>query len=144
MPCYRVVPLLAILAILVGSVRMTARAPAQEQEHPIAAQVKAAVKDPAQPFTLTVRLNIKEGVAAKFEAAFAKAVKATRREKGNRVYDLNRDTKTPTQYLVYERWQNVAALEAHLKSPHITALLAELGELLAAPPEVSVLVPAGD
>jgi quinol monooxygenase YgiN len=61
-----------------------------------------------------------------------------------RAYDLNRDTKTPTQYLVYERWQDVAALEAHLKTPYITKLLAELGDLVAAPPEASVFVPAGD
>jgi quinol monooxygenase YgiN len=145
MPCYRVVaPALAVLAVLIGSARMSSRAPAQEKENPITAQVKAAVKDPAGPFTLIVRLRAKEGAAAKFEAAFAKAIKATRQEKGNRAYDLNRDPKAPTQYLVYERWQSVAALETHLKSAPIITLLAELGDLLASPPEASVLVPAGD
>jgi quinol monooxygenase YgiN len=135
---------LLVVTVLAGSALVVIPAPAQEKENPIAAQVKAAVKDPAKPFTLIVRLRIKEGVAAKFEAAFAKARKATRQEKGNAAYDLNRDAKTPTQYLVYERWQSVAALETHLKSPHITTLLAELGDLLAAPPEASIFLPTGE
>ena len=136
--------LLGIAVALAGTLLVASRTPSEEKENPIAALVKAAVKDPAKPFTLVIHLKVKEGSEEKLEAAFAKAVKVTRQEKGNRAYDLNRDTKTPTAYLVYERWQSVAALEAHLKSSHITALLAELGDLLASPPEAHVLVPAGD
>jgi quinol monooxygenase YgiN len=33
------------------------------------------------------------------------------------------------------RWKSLADLEAHLNSPHITALLGEFKELLAAPPD---------
>ena len=139
-----VLSLLAVVAALAGSALLVPRAQAQDKENPIAAQVKASVKDPAKPFTLIIRLKVKEGAGEKLEAAFAKARKATRQEKGNRAYDLNRDTKTPTQYVVYERWQNVAALEAHLKAPYITTLLTELGDLVAAPPEASILVPAGE
>ena len=40
--------------------------------------------------------------------------------------------------------KTLAALEAHLKTAHIGMLLAELGDLLAGPPEVRVLLPAGD
>jgi quinol monooxygenase YgiN len=134
---------LVVLAILAGCAWVVSSAPAQEKENPIAARVKAAVKDPARPFTLVVRLKVKEGAAAKFEAAFARAAQATRQEKGNRAYDLNRDTQTATQYLLYERWQDLSALEAHLKTPYITKLLAETGDLLVAPPEISVLLPAG-
>ena len=132
------------LVIVASSLLTIAGAAAQEKEHPIAAQVKAALKDPTKPFTLVVRLKLKEGTGQKLEEAFAKAAKATRQEKGNRAYDLNRDVKMPTQYLVYERWQNVAALEAHLKTDYITALLAQLGELLASPPEASIFVSTGD
>jgi quinol monooxygenase YgiN len=141
--CRLVTSLLLVLAILMGWAWGVSRAPAQEKENPIVARVKAAVKDPARPFTLVLRLKVKEDVAAKFEAAFAKAAPATRQEKGNRAYDLNRDTQTPTQYLLYERWQNLSALEAHLKTPYITKLLAETGEMMAAPPESSILVPVG-
>jgi quinol monooxygenase YgiN len=141
--CRLVTSLLVVLAILMGCAWGVSRAPAQAQENPIVARVKAAVKDPARPFTLVLRLKLKEGAAAKFEAAFAKAATATHQEKGNRAYDLNRDTQTPTQYLLYERWQNLPALEAHLKTPYITKLLAETGEMMAAPPESNILVPVG-
>jgi len=115
-----------------------------QEPNPIAAQVKAELKDPAKPFTMLVRVQVKEGMQDKFEAAFAKAVKETRKEKGCLEYDLNRDTKDSTRYLVYERWKSLADLEAHLKTPHITALLGELKDLLAGPPEVRVMLPAAE
>jgi quinol monooxygenase YgiN len=139
---------LVVLAMLAGWASSGALAqekenPGQEKEHPIAAQVKAALKDPGRPFTLVVHLKIKEGAAEKFEAAFAKAAQPTRQEKGNRAYDLNRDAQAPTKYLLYERWQDLSALDEHLKTPYITKLLSEVQELQDGPPEVSVLLPAG-
>lgn len=131
-------------ALLVLSVLFVPGATGQEKQNPIAAQVKASLKDPTKPFTMIVSLEIKEGMADKFEAAMAKAIKPTRKEKGCVTYDLSRDTKTPTQYLLYERWQNLSTLEAHLESQHITTLLKELADLLAKPPELRVLVPAGE
>lgn len=116
----------------------------QEKLHPIAEQVKAGLKDPSKPFTLIVQLEAKEGMQAKFETAFAKAVKATRKEKGCITYELNRDAKTPTKYLLYERWQDLPSLDAHLKTPHITTLLKDLEELLAGPPDAKAMLPAGD
>jgi len=116
----------------------------KDEPHPIAAQVKADLKDPAKPFTLIIRLQVKDGMQSKFEAAFAKASKETHKEKGCIAYDLSRDTKDGTRYVVYERWKNLAALDAHLKTAYITTLLAELKEFLAAAPEVNVLLPAGE
>ena len=39
----------------------------QKMTDPIFAQVKAAVKDPAKPFTLLFRLQVKEGTRETFE-----------------------------------------------------------------------------
>ena len=64
--------------ILSLALLFSASATAQEQ-HPIAAQVKAELKDPAKPFTMLIRLQVKEGSQERFEAAFAKAVKSTRK-----------------------------------------------------------------
>lgn len=133
-----------VIAVLILSALVVPRASAQEQPNPIAVQVKASLKDSSKPFTMIVRLQAKEGAAAKFEAAFSKAIKPTRAEKGCLAYELNRDTKTPTTYLLYERWQDLASLEAHLKTAHITTLLKELGDLLASAPEVQVLIPIGN
>jgi quinol monooxygenase YgiN len=135
---------LVVLASLAGWTGAVSRASAEEKEHPIVAKVKAAVKGTDRPFVLVVRFKVKDGAAEKFEAFFAKATQETRKEKGNRAYDLNRDTQTPTQYLLYERWQDLAALEAHLKAPYITLVLAETGDMQAGPPEVGILIPTGD
>src|SRR4051794_30946591 len=114
--------LLALLLIV------PARAADEEKENPILAYVKAHVKDQKKPFTLVIRLTVKDGSAAKFEETFAKAARATRAEKGCITYDLNRDSDEAARYVVYERWKSVAALESHLKSEHIGALLKALPE----------------
>lgn len=136
--------LLSAAIVLSLSTLVASPARADEEPHPVVAQVKPHLKDPNKPFTMTVHLQVKEGAGDKFEAAFSKALKGSRKEKGCIAYDLNRDPKKATSYTVYERWQNLAALEGHMKTEHITALLKEIGDLLEGPPEVRVLFPAGE
>jgi hypothetical protein len=85
---------LAAVALALAALAAT-RAPAQEKENPIVAKVKAAVKDPSRPFTLTILLTVKEGAGEKFEAAFAKAATQTRKEKGCLAYNLDRNAAKP-------------------------------------------------
>jgi quinol monooxygenase YgiN len=133
-----------LLGVVAGFAACLAPASAQEKEHPIVTAVKANVKDATKPFTMLVHIKIKDGAAAKFEAAFARAITETRKEKGALAYDLNRSAKHPNEYVVYERWRNVAALEAHLKSPHIQALFAATGDRRDGMPEAKILVPVGE
>jgi quinol monooxygenase YgiN len=134
--------LFGITPLLLGGALATGVC-AQEKEHPIVTAVKANLKDASKPFTILVRIKIKDGTAAKFESAFADAVAGTRKEKGNLAYDLNRSTKNPNEYLVYERWQDLAALAAHLNTPHIQALFAATDDLRDGSPQADVLVPVG-
>ena len=122
----------------------TNRVAGEDKENPIIASVKSRLKNTDKPFTLIVRIKVKEGAGKQFEAAFAKAIPATRKEKGNLAYELNRDTQDPSRYLVYERWKDLAALEAHLNTSHIKALLEELSKVADGPPESQVLLPAGE
>jgi quinol monooxygenase YgiN len=144
MSLHRPTPHLLTVATLAVVALAGAPAQGQEEANQIVAKVKASLKDPAKPFTMIVHLKVKDGVGKKVEVVFARAIPATHREKGCLAYELNRDAQQPTQYVLYERWQNLAALEIHLKSQHITALLGELGDLLASPPEARVLLPVGD
>jgi quinol monooxygenase YgiN len=130
--------------LLAALLLLPAPATAQEKENPILSFVKSRVKNADKPFTLVILLQVKKGSGAKLEAAFAKASRATHKEKGCLAYDLNRDTEKPERYVVYERWQNLKALEAHLNTAHIKKLLADLPELLAGMPEPRVLIPAGE
>ena len=134
----------SMVAVLVVGGFVVSSVSAQKKPHPIAVMVKASLKDPAKPFTLLVRFQAKEGAEAKLETAFAQATKLTLKEKGCLRYELNRDPKMPGHYVLYERWQDVPSLEAHLNSNHIATLLSELNELRAAPPEAQVLLPVDE
>jgi quinol monooxygenase YgiN len=138
--CSRLLVIIGGLAALL----MAPRAWADEKPNPIVAQVKAELKHPTKPFTMLVFIHVKEGSEEKFEAAFAKAIAGTRKEKGNLAYQLNRDARKPGHYVVYERWQNLAALDAHMNTPHIKALRADTGDLRVGASEVKVLLPAGE
>jgi quinol monooxygenase YgiN len=131
---------IGLLAVLCN----TNRVAGEDKENPVITSVKSQLKNPDKPFTLIVRVQVKEAAGKQFEAAFAKAITATRKEKGNLGYDLNRDTRDPSRYLVYERWKDLAALEAHLKTPHIKTLLEELPKMTDGALESQVLVPAGE
>jgi quinol monooxygenase YgiN len=135
---------LALTAALVGTIVLAPCALSKEKPNPLLERVKASVKDTTKPFTMIVTLQAKKGADKKIEAAFAKAIKPTRQEKGCLAYYLDRDPKMPGQYIVYERWKDLAALEAHLKSRHIVALLADLDDVLSGSIESRILVAAGD
>ena len=138
----------AILDIVVAAFIASGRTPsaraADEKPNPIVAEVKANLKDPSKPFTMLVFIQVKEGSEEKFEAAFAKAIAGTRKEKGNLAYQLNRDVKKPGAYVVYERWTDLAALDAHLKTPHLVTLRKDTGDLRVGASEVKVFIPAGE
>jgi quinol monooxygenase YgiN len=138
------VPGTCLLAWLLAVLLLPATAAAEEKENPILTFVKSKVKDPDKPFTLMVLVRVKEGEGKQLEEVFAKAVKATRKEKGCITYDLNRDTEDMTRYVVYERWKSVDALKAHLETEHIKSLLAALHDLLSGQPEPRVLTPTGE
>jgi quinol monooxygenase YgiN len=101
---------------------------------------KEGLPDSTKPFTLVVGLKVKEGQGPKFGAAAAKLVKETRKEKGNLAYELNRSPKG-LNYIMYERWANLAALEAHLKSAHFKAAAAEINRLLEPDIDIRLFVP---
>jgi quinol monooxygenase YgiN len=129
---------------LTSLVLCTALTPAAEPDHPVVATVRAAIQDPSKPFVLVVQIKVKDGSGPKFEQAFAKVAKESRKEKGNRAYDLSRSTKNPNEYMVYERWETLAALAAHLKTAHFQDAAAAIGDLGDGAPDIRVGIAVGD
>lgn len=113
-------------------------------DHPILAAVKAKVKDQSKPLMMAVHARIQPGTQDQFESAFAECIKATRLENGCIAYDLNRSADDELQYINYERWASVAALDAHLQADHTVKLLTTIGPLLDDVPEVKVYAFAGE
>ena len=103
-----------------------------------------AAKLEDKPFTLIVRLKVKPGMEAKMEGAARKAEKATRSEKGNLAYEFHRDVDNKGEYVLFERWKNVAALQAHFKEDHTKTILALFAEIAVGAPEIRLLAPVGE
>src|SRR5262249_11135030 len=101
---------------------------------------KKNFSDPTKPFTLMIQFKVQEGQGPKFEAAMAKVVKETRKVKGNLAYELSRTPKGSI-YVIYERWENLAALEAHLKTANYKNASETVKPLLDKEINVELLVP---
>jgi quinol monooxygenase YgiN len=63
-------------------------------------------------------------------------IEPTRRENGCVEYYLHEANEEVGRFLFYENWTSLAALDAHLATPHIAAMLAAVEGKLAAPPRV--------
>jgi quinol monooxygenase YgiN len=64
-------------------------------------------------------------------------VAPTRAENGCVQYDLHEAEDRPGQFLFFEKWTSVEALETHLVSPHIAGVLPGIGSILAEPVRIS-------
>ncbi len=69
--------------------------------------------------------------------ALATAAAASRGDAGCVSYAFHRDLENPDSYVSVEVWEDQAGLDAHFTTPHIAALFAVAGDLLAG--EVSIV-----
>lgn len=61
---------------------------------------------------------------------------ASRREAGCLRYDVAQGAADPNEFTTIEEWRSEADAAAHLKTPHVAALLAAVPALVAAPPDI--------
>jgi quinol monooxygenase YgiN len=118
--------------------------PENGEARALASEIRGQLKDPGKVFGLMIRFRLREGMQQKFEATFAKAIAATRKEAGVVSYELNRDAKDATRYFLNERWKNWPALQTHLEAPYTVNLLGEITPMLAGAPELHVVTPAAE
>jgi quinol monooxygenase YgiN len=62
----------------------------------------------------------------------------TRAEEGCESYQISEDLETPTNFLIVERWTSLEAQYDHFRRPEFGELMGALGDVLAAPPDVSI------
>ncbi len=78
-------------------------------------------------------MKAKSGKERELAEVLKKFGAPTRREAGCIQYDLHVDNGDPGSFAFYERWSDEAALDAHLKTPHIASGFAAMNPLLAGP-----------
>ena len=86
--------------------------------------------------TVVATFQARSGKEAALRAALISLVAPTRKEPGCINYDLHAASDGAGKFLFHENWTNQAALDAHLKSPHVQALLPRVDELCVAFPDI--------
>lgn len=78
----------------------------------------------SEPVELFVRLQLKPGHKETFLAVMADNVRQSRLEPGNISFAAFEDRAQPGTLYLYERWKSQAALDTHMQTPHLKAVLA--------------------
>ena len=86
------------------------------------------------------------GKEAEALEAFEALVAPTHAEDGCVLYALHQGTDDPSRLAFIERWASREALDAHLQSPHVAAILERAPELFGESGDITVFeaVPGGE
>ena len=75
-------------------------------------------------FVVIAQYRAREGEAERVAEALRNMVAPTRAEPGNLDYQVFRDPKDPSLFVLYERYAGEDAFDAHRASPHFGSWLA--------------------
>ena len=92
----------------------------------------------AKTITVVATFQAKPGKAEELKRALISLVAPTRKEAGCINYDLHQSPDDPGKFLFHENWTSKAALDAHLKMPHIQVLLPRMDELAVGMPDIVI------
>ncbi|MFO1511747.1 MAG: putative quinol monooxygenase [Verrucomicrobiota bacterium] len=88
--------------------------------------------------TVVATFVARPGKETELRNALIGLVAPTRKENGCLNYDLHIASDNPARFLFHENWTTKDALDTHLQSPHIQALLPRVDELCAQPPDIVI------
>jgi quinol monooxygenase YgiN len=96
-----------------------------------AARAAAAKKDTG--YYVIAEINAKPGSEGALRDLLVPFAKSSRKEPGCLVYTLMEVISEPGRFLTFERWTHKAALDAHMVTPAIKAIVPKLEPILAKP-----------
>jgi len=92
----------------------------------------------AKTITVVATFQARPGKETELKTALISLVAPTRNEAGCTNYDLHISPEDPAKFLFHENWASKAALDQHLQSAQIRALLPRMDELCVAFPEIKI------
>lgn len=81
--------------------------------------------------TLMVPITAKEKYRETVKTQLVNLARQTRQESGNIFYVLHESTNQPNLFVIYERWADQQALDAHMSQSYLQAFLEESKEWLS-------------
>jgi (4S)-4-hydroxy-5-phosphonooxypentane-2,3-dione isomerase len=100
--------------------------------------------DPGHSKIIAARLYIQPESVDEFIELFRELTALTLQEPGCRVYDLLQDPVDRTKFLVFEIYDDQAAVDAHFSAPYFAEYGEKIGALAARPAEIVVYDVAGE
>ena len=88
--------------------------------------------------TVVATFQARPGKEAELRAALLGLIAPTRKEAGCLNYDLHQAPDDPAKFLFHENWTTKAALDAHMQTPHLKALIPRADELCTAFPDIKI------
>ena len=73
------------------------------------------------PLVVVALAKVRPERVEDFKAAIAPILAPTRAETGNLTFRFNQAEQDPPEFAFYEQWTTQAALDTHLKAPHMVA-----------------------
>jgi len=93
----------------------------------------AATSKKDSGYYVIAEINAKPGSEGALRDLLVPFAKSSRKEPGCLIYTLMEVIAEPGRFLTFERWTNKAALEAHMVTPQIKAIVPKLEPILAKP-----------
>jgi len=90
----------------------------------------------AMPVRVVAHINARPETVPAVREVLLGFIEPTRKEVGCVFYELLQDNANPCRFIFVEEWTSDAALDAHLRTPHLTTGAAKLGALLEEPLDV--------
>jgi heme oxygenase (mycobilin-producing) len=85
-----------------------------------------------------INVTIKPEQRGKWLELISMNAAQTRAEEGCESYQISEDLETPNDFMIVERWTSLEAQHDHFRRPEFGELMGQLGDVLAAPPNVSI------
>lgn len=92
-----------------------------------------------QQVTVVARFKAKAVMEEGVKRELLKLIESSRADEGCINYDLHQGIDDPTVFFFYENRQSGEHLSRHSDMPHLQALRAGVKDMLAEPPEVTLL-----
>ena len=85
-----------------------------------------------------VRVSIRPEQRDRWLELIRANARQTRAEEGCEGFEVGEDIETPNNFVVVEHWASMEAQHDHFRNAEFQELMASLGDVLAAPPEVAI------
>jgi quinol monooxygenase YgiN len=90
----------------------------------------------SKPVHVVVKVVARSDAISDVRAIVLTLAEKSRAEAGCISYEVIQDMAAPETFLLVEEWENIAALEAHNKTPHFHEAVAKSAAFLGKPLEV--------